>query len=614
MQQMKKHQTQGAALIITIFFFVVISVAIIQSATTGVISELRTYRSLVASKSAYIAAEAGIEDLYYRTLTNKQLPSSNSETLTLNGAASTVTINNISSSEKEFYSTGNASQRIRKLYLKTSKTSSAVFLYGAQVGRGGINMSNGAAIVATALGDGNVYSNGQISGQNTSSITGNATVASGILPDATASSTLCDTGVWLGGVSTNGVDYAQSFIMTGTTSDTLAKVSLEIRREGVPAQSFIYITPDAGGAPSMAYLTKQYLDYNLVGWNTGWVDVVFSNPPTLNPGTKYWIVFDASPGKKGFWFWCESSGAVDNYPNGSGASTYDFLASTPWSPISGDLAFRVYFGSGISLIDSVTVSGTAKADTINNSAVGGDGYYQTKSGTTVISGTSYPGSPTPPELNMPISSSTIAQWKSDAAAGSVINGNCGTGGVAGCNTFPLTLKATKINGNLTVDNGGVLTVAGTLYVTGSINVSNNGTIQCALGYLNNSCVIVTDGSVSVSNNGILAGSGSSGSYILLLSTIKNCLWRVDLNAPNCAPYQTGIYVANNVTGGLFYTTDSAIYLDNNAVLKAVIGYMLVLSNNTQIIYDSLVKNVSFAPESGASTGAGAWNVNRWNEY
>ncbi|MDO8624375.1 MAG: hypothetical protein Q7R54_03405, partial [bacterium] len=45
---------RGAALIITIFFFIAISVAIIQSATIGAIAQLRTYRALAESKYAYV--------------------------------------------------------------------------------------------------------------------------------------------------------------------------------------------------------------------------------------------------------------------------------------------------------------------------------------------------------------------------------------------------------------------------------------------------------------------------------------------------------------------------------------------------------------------------------
>lgn len=617
MQQIKKDKARGAALIITIFFFVMISVAIIQSATIGVISELKTYRSLVTSKYSYIAAEVGIEDLYYRTITNKQLPASNSETFVLNNAVSTATINPISSSEKEFYSTGDASSRIRKLYMKTSKTSSPIFFYAAQVGRGGIVMTNSSSIVATDLGEGNVYSNGAILGSNSAFITGSATVASGITPDITASSTACSSEVSVG--QKNGIPmYAQSFFMSTTSPDTLAKVSLLIRRTGAPTGTTVKIATDNAGQPSTTALTSETLDYNLVGTTASLVDVLFTAPPTLQPNTKYWIVLNAAGNSNTkYWHWCVGGGTGEegDYPSGGAKSSATVWPSNTWSsvtPSGADMGFKIYFGGGQSLISNVPISGTAKADTITGSNVTGDGYYQTINGGTVINGTAYPGSPTPPELAMPISDAVIASWQAEAAAGGTITGNCGSGGVAGCNTFPLTLGPKKIVGDLTVTNSVVLTISGTVYVTGNITISNSAKVVCAVSYLANSCKLIADGSITISNSSVLQGSGSAGSYILILSTISNCLVSGTQHA-GCASNDSGINLSNSANGALFYATNSAIYISNSVHVNAVVGYKLVLGNSVVVAYDSLVRNLTLASDGGTGAGA-AWNVNRWNEF
>lgn len=620
LQEFKKSKARGAALIITIFFFVVISVAIIQSATIGVISELKTYRSLATSKYSYIAAEAGIEDLYYRTVNNKQLPSGNSETLVLNNAVSTVTINPISSSEKEFYSTGDASTRVRKLFMKTSKTSSPIFLYGAQVGRGGIVMSNNSHINATSLGEGNVYSNGAITGSNGAYITGSATVASGIVADTIASSTECSKENAVG-LKSDKPMFAQSFFISSSSPDVLAKVSLLIRRVGAPTNTTVYIATDNAGKPSTTSVASQSLDYNLVGTTVAMVDVIFATPPTLQPNTKYWIVLNATGNSQTkYWYWCAGEGGVDeeNYPNGDAKSSTAIWGTSPaptWTavtPAGADMGFKIYFGGGQSLINSVAISGTAKADTITASNVTGDGYYQTINNGTVIHGTSHPGSPTPPELGLPIPAATLEAWKVEAELGGSIAGNCGTGGVAGCNTFPLTLGPKRITGNLTVGDNQVLTISGTLYVLGNVSVSNNGAIVCATSYLANSCKIITAGSADINNNGAFRGSGTAGSYVLLLSTISNCL-ATPVQHTGCAPNDSGINLSNNVDGALFYTTNSAIYISNNATVKAVVGYKIVLDNNAAIMYDSLVRNLTLASDGGTGSGA-AWNINRWNEY
>lgn len=619
MEQFKKSKARGAALILTIFFFVVISVAIIQSATIGAISELRTYRSLVTSKNSYIAAEAGIEDLYYRTISNKQLPVSNSETLTLNNAISTVTINPVSSSEKEFYSVGDASTRIRKLYMKTSKTASPIFFYGAQVGRGGIVMKNNAHIVATNLGEGNVYSNGAISGNNGAYITGSATVASGITPDITASSTECDKQLVVG--QKNGISmYAQSFVMSSTSPDTLAKVSLLLARTGAPTGATVYIMTDNAGKPSSTAIASQALNYNLVGTSPSMVDVIFTSSPTLQPNTKYWIVLRATGNNATkYWLWCfslEMSGP-ESYPDGQAQSNQGttWPPTTSWipvEPVGADMGFKIYLGGGQSLINGVVISGMAKADVITASSVGGDGYYQTINGGTTIAGTAYPGSPTPPELSLPIPPSTIDSWEVEAELGGVINGNCGTGGVAGCNTFPLTLGPKLIKGNLVLGDGQVLTVSGTLHVKGYLSVSNNGTIACATSYLANSCKIIVDGYADINNNGVFRGSGTAGSYVFVLSQVSNCLASGTQHA-GCAPNDSGINLENNVDGALFYTTNSAIYISNNATVKAVVGYKIVLDNNATIAYDSLVRNLTLASDGSSGSGS-IWYVNRWDEY
>src|SRR3989339_653449 len=374
-QQLRQSKTRGAALILTIFLFVMISLAIIQSATIGVISELKTYRSLVTSKYSYIAAEVGIEDLYYRTITSKQLPVSNSETFILNNASSTVTVNAISSSEKEFYSNGDASSRVRKIYMRTSKTATPIFYYAAQVGRGGIVMNNNADIISTALGEGNVYSNGAIIGTSGTTITGSATVASGISADTVASSTVCTTEKIVG--QTGGARmYAQSFFMSTTSPDTLAKVSLLMSRTGSPAAATVYITTDNAGKPSTTALASQSLTNTMVTSVSptipSMVNVIFTSPPTLSPTTKYWIVLSSPSHSSKYYRWCANGGssAPGDYGIGDARTSTTAWTTSPvptWTsvtPSGADMGFKIYLGGGESLINGVDVSETAKADTI----------------------------------------------------------------------------------------------------------------------------------------------------------------------------------------------------------------------------------------------------------
>ena len=599
---------KGAALLIVIFFFISISLAIVHSATIGAISELRTYRTLAASKFAYIAAESGIEDAFYRTLNSKNVPTS--VTIVLNNATATISVIDVSSTEKTIWATGNANNsQIRRLYMYVTKNTTNVgFFYGAQVGEGGITMSNNTRITGILPARGDVYSNGSITGNPGVEVTGNAISASSIVADATASSSsfVLDTEV---GRANPSIDFAQSFIISTTsTSASLYKVRLSIKRTN-PAPSAgtanIRITADSSGSPSTVALATQVLNSTLVATSYGWVDIVFTSPPTLDPLTTYWIVFDATQNNSRYWSWYR--GNSDTYLNGSSAYKQDWSSGLPWTALTGDFGFQVYLGSGISQINDVDVFGLAKANNITNSTITGDAYYNTISGSSV-GGTAYPGSPTPPQVPLPISSSTIAQWKSDAEAGGVINGNCGTAGDLACNTFPLILGPKKINGNLVID--GNLTVSGTLYVTGSITSTNGNTIRCAAGYGASSCIIIASSTIVVGNNSTILGSGTTGSFLMLLSTQKGCIGAGSTGI--CVGPGSAISVSNNAAGALFYTTDSQIDVSNNAIITAIVGYKIDLTNNAEIHYDPSVVNVSFAP--AVSAGTGAWNVNRWNEY
>lgn len=606
MKHLQKFTRQyGAALLLTVFFFVMISAIIVISMSTGTISELRTYHTLVNSKYAYTVSEGVGEDVLYRIITNKNIPIT--ETLLLNNATGLINVFSVSPTVRELYAEGNAGSQVRKLYLEVSQAANVSFLYGAQVDKGGIVMDNNSSIVGTGLASGNVYSNGKVSGASGVSITGSVSVSTGISPDGTASSTSCVADEIVGQSNPN-IDYAQSFVMSGTTTDTLAKVSLYLKRNGTPAVANLRIVADNAGKPQTTALATQTLSPVLVSTTYGWVDVIFATPATLNPGTTYWIVMDTSQNNAKYWYWCRS--AISEYSSGAPFYKLDWSTGGAWSAVSGDLNFRAFFGKGFSQVEDVTVSGTVKADVISNVTVGGDAYYQTITGSTV-SGTSYPGSPTPPEASLPIANATLAQWKSDATAGGVIIGNCGTSGVAGCNTFPLTLGPKKIVGNLVVDNGETLTISGTLYVTGSVEVSNNGTIKCAATYLGKSCVLISDGSITVSNNGLFFGSGASGSFVLLLSTIKDCTG-LGSTGVGCAANQSGIAISNNATGALFYASESLVDISNNAVITAVVAYMLHLSNNTGIVYDNKVSSISFT--SNPSSPSSSWNMNRWNEF
>lgn len=189
---------------------------------------------------------------------------------------------------------------------------------------------------------------------------------------------------------------------------------------------------------------------------------------------------------------------------------------------------------------------------------------------------------------LPISQSQIDAWKSEATDGGVI-----TGSVTISNDATQSLGPKKITGSLTVGNNATLNMTGTIYVVGDISISNNAKVKLDSSYGPLGGVLISDKIITPSNNSILQGSGQTSSYLLILSTdISN----------------SAISINNNATGAIFYTSAGGITISNNARVKELTGYKIIMSNNSTIEYDSGLANVLFS--DGPS---GGWKVTSWEE-
>lgn len=598
----RNNYSRGAALTIAVLFFIIISITIVLGSVNPVVRDLNSGSELIKSKLSYFTAEAGGEDAFYRLKSGKQI--SSPEVTTLNGGSTSVTVVNVGSNEKEITSNSTITNNVRNMKINLITGIGSDFSYGAQVGEGGLVMNNNSSVQGSGGAAGNVYSNGPITGGTSgTSVTGSATVATTIAEDNQARSTVCNADQDVARTSPE-IDFAQSF--KPGESKPLYKISLYIKKNGNPGNQTIRIVADNGsGVPNTTTLASAVLQGALVSGSYGWVDVTFSTPANLVSGQIYWIILDDN-GANGsnYWTWCKDSN--NGFGNGVAKYRASWNSGSGWSSsITGDLAFKTYLGAGPGIITDVAVGVDAYANTVNDSTVTGNLYCQTGLGNNKACNTSQPD---PSPLNMPISDGNIVQWKDDAAAGGIIMGNCGDGGVAGCNVASggtLSIGPKKIVGNLTLTNSRTLNLTGVLYVTGNVDISNNGTIKCDVSYGADSCMIITDGYFDINNNGYVLGSGQAGSYALVVSTISGCNGG---SGTGCAVGYSGINLGNNVTSGIFYTTDSMIYISNNVDVKAVVGYKLELANNAYIKYEQGVADTTFSSGPG-----GGWNVKNWNE-
>jgi hypothetical protein len=297
---------------------------------------------------------------------------------------------------------------------------------------------------------------------------------------------------------------------------------------------------------------------------------------------------------------------------GPGASLYSngSIEGGNGATITGD----VFVAAGV--LKDVIIYGDAHANTIDDSYVCGDAYYQTIDTTSLnflnnptkqgcpeplTPGTAFPQSAAPPLKSLPISAAQINQWKQEAAAGGIRYGDL----VISTST---SYGPKKIQGNLIMNsNNKILTVNGTIYVTGYIDISNGSTIRCSPSFGSLSCIVISDKWIHTQNNGVFQGSGQSGSYILILTTslCNGGLWP---SWPTCTYHNAAIDLVNNAAGAIFYANDGLIYLHPGIEASQITAKKINLQENATIRYEQGVGGAHFS-----SAPVGGWEVESWKE-
>ena len=293
---------------------------------------------------------------------------------------------------------------------------------------------------------------------------------------------------------------------------------------------------------------------------------------------------------------------------GSVFSNGDIIGSNG-AVITGDA-----FAATASLIDKITVNGNAQADSIKNSTIGAyasstillasstvakdvhagqivnsnigrDAYYVSIDPQSSVSGTKYPGNPAPPSLPiqpMPIPDSKITQLKTDAAdLGTIASGDCSQNWSPPTN--PYTVNGGVVKQNMVLGNNQVLLMKGTIWVKCNVTISNGASIKLDSSYGAYSGVLVADGWINLQNNGVFQGSGTPGSFVMLISS-----------ATGGGPNSSAINISNNTTGVIFYAQSGRIFLGNNVEATELTGKEVYLDNGATVIYNTLLADVNFS--------------------
>jgi hypothetical protein len=195
----------------------------------------------------------------------------------------------------------------------------------------------------------------------------------------------------------------------------------------------------------------------------------------------------------------------------------------------------------------------------------------------------------------PVSDTSIQSWKDEALAGGVTSTDVTVGSTGA------TLGPRKIVGNLLVNGGGTLTLSGNLWVTGTLTVTGGGKVKLDPSYGSKSGVLVTDGRISLSGGGQLTGSGTAGSYLMILTT-SDCP-----TGAGCSGVS-----AMTVSGGagavILNAQNGQMDLAGGVNLKEATAYKITATGGTTITYESGIANVNFS--SGPS---GGYNISSWQE-
>ncbi len=171
MENLNNNQ-KGFVITLIVFFILLIMISVALSMSSLAFYRQKITNDVVKSTQAYYTAESGIEDSLLRLNNDSQMPPL-SYSLTVNNSTADVVIPAIIGGSRSISSQGNNSGLIKTTQVVYAIDAQGVsFHYGAQVGAGGLSMSNSSRII------GSVFSNGNISG-STSTMIDNDVIISG---------------------------------------------------------------------------------------------------------------------------------------------------------------------------------------------------------------------------------------------------------------------------------------------------------------------------------------------------------------------------------------------------------------------------------------------------
>ncbi|PIR82305.1 hypothetical protein COU20_03010 [Candidatus Kaiserbacteria bacterium CG10_big_fil_rev_8_21_14_0_10_59_10] len=576
---MTRHRRTAGMILVTALVFGAVLTTMAVALVNYTALNAKVTRASVAEAQALALAEAGIDKAVYEL--NQNGSYTGESNTPLGAGVVTITVTNIDANSKRISATASVpnstSPRAQASVHATASinTSVVAFHFGVQVGEGGVSMGNGAEII------GNIFSNGSISGSGT--VTGDATVAAGTAGSPDQSWTTENGTVGLGDVAAR-ASVAQSF--RPSTSSTLNKIQLYVRKVGNPNDITIRVMADDAGRPSGTVLVTAVIPSSHVADDLSFAEAALESLIQVQADQTYWLVASLPVSSTSHYEWAVDT--LAGYSRGEAAASAVWDDPDAWSAVQGDLNFKIFLAGNQTSLSQTTVEGNAWAQQLSNCTIHGDATFQSATTNCTVSGTKYPNATSSPPGLMPISEAHIRQWEEDAEAGGVHAGDFTIS-----NNGSATLGPRKITGKLTVSNGATLTLTGPVWVTGDISFSNTSHLQTSASLGNRAAILIADapgeesskGKVTLTNGMQVSGNGNPGSYPMILTT----------NTSGSA-----ISLGNNAEGIILYATAGTVQISNNAQARQITAHRLQMSNNSQVVYESGLSNSNFSGGPGGS--------------
>ncbi|MCX6720505.1 MAG: hypothetical protein NTW11_01750 [Candidatus Staskawiczbacteria bacterium] len=592
---------RGYIILMMTFFTLIIMTSIAISMSFLVANSQKNATNSVKATQAYYASESGIEDALLRL---KKTPAIATLTynLDVSGITTSVYIPIAIGGSRAITSQVIDNEIIKKLevVVNISDSYGASFYYGIMAGSGGLSMQ-GNSIVA-----GNVFSNGNITGSGTINndaiISGAGNSISGVHVLGNVKAHSCS-GATVGGDLT----YVNAGIFGPCSSDadcSSSSVSCNSVQQCIQGGGFGSCAGYRDCTELGCNSSNQCVSGGGLGPCSVDADCVKS---TLSCNSSKQCVngggFGSCTSSKN----CNNSGCNSSYKCvvGGTLGTCSSNGDCSKTTLSCNSSNQCVQGGGFGSCTSNNDCNTSGCNSSHQCVSGG-------TNTCTVSGTITSQTQEILEQPMPIPESQIQAWEDSATgAGNIIyNGNytspSGGGSMSGPGVINGNVKVrdwstfslgnVKINGNLEIGFFSTLNLTGPVYVTGDIVPSfigvNKIKVDQSFGPLGG--VIIADGKINMGLFTSLAGSGSPGSYVLLISNSTAddaiALWAIS-------------------SGGVFYTTTGGIYVGTIVSPVEITGKKITMASGSKIQNSAGAVNIYFT-----SGQAGGWKISSWQEY